>query len=209
MRTLLLLTATFTVSLVPVAEARLFWQTFGSVTPAGDGTECTWNSNQDYFVPRHGHSCRYGLFSPCKTSCTSSPAAKLCHPLYPGYCTVYGPCRYCWRNHVYRCYCGCCPLRPYKCGFFRPYRCPCCYGCRRGCGPTMMADCYVGGAPLYPHQGWTTNMEGVGLHVLGGLPIQGDELLASVNLDLAGQQETQPKADEEEKAVTLPSLGRQ
>jgi len=73
----------------------------------------------------------------------------------------------------------------------------------------MTADCYVGGAPLCHHQRWTTNMEGAGLHVLGGLPIQGDELLASVNLDLAGQEEAQPQADEEEKAVTLPSLGRQ
>ena len=57
-----------------VAEARLFWQTYGSTLPAaGDcgpaanGCGCTWNWNQDYFVPRYPSSGRYDMFSPCSS----------------------------------------------------------------------------------------------------------------------------------------------
>ena len=110
MRPLVLLTLIAALLGANTAQARLFWQTYGSVVPADDcGSSCTWNWNQDYFVPRHCSSCRYGLFSPCKTSCTTSPACKWRHPLYPGYCGIYGPCHYGRRDHV--CHCGCGPAR--------------------------------------------------------------------------------------------------
>lgn len=92
------------------AHARLFRQTYGAVTPSPDGG-CQWNVNQDYFVPRHCDSCRYDLFSACKTGRTISPACHHLHPLYDGYCTPYGACRYRWRDHVYKTFCGCTPLR--------------------------------------------------------------------------------------------------
>ena len=90
------------------AQARLFWQTYGSTVPAADG--CHWNVNQDYFVPRHCDSGRYGLFSVCKHDHGVSAACRNLHPIYHGYCTPYGACRYRWRDHVYKTYCGCTPL---------------------------------------------------------------------------------------------------
>jgi hypothetical protein len=93
------------------AEARLFWQTYGATAATADGCGCAWNVNQDYFVPRHCHTGRYGLFSACKSAHTISPACKNLHPVYAGYCTPYGSCRYKWRDHVYRTYCGCGPLK--------------------------------------------------------------------------------------------------
>jgi hypothetical protein len=90
------------------AHARLFRQTYGATVPTADG--CAWNINQDYFVPRHCDSCRYGLYSPCKTAHSLSPACRHLHPLYCGYCTPYGACRYRWRDHIYKKYCGCTPL---------------------------------------------------------------------------------------------------
>jgi hypothetical protein len=91
-------------------HARLFWQTYGSTVASPDGG-CAWNLNSDYFVPRHCDSCRYDLFSPCKTAHTRSPACKYLHPVYEGYCTIYGPCHFRWRDHVYKKHCGCAPLR--------------------------------------------------------------------------------------------------
>ena len=91
------------------AEARLFWQTYGAVAPSAGA--CAWNLNQDYFVPRHCGSGAYDLFSPCKTDYGSSAACRNLHPIYHGYCTPYGLCRYVWRDHVYKTYCGCTPLR--------------------------------------------------------------------------------------------------
>ena len=91
------------------AEARLFRQMYGATVPTADG--CEWSINQDYFVPRHCDSCRYDLFSACKESHTRSPACWHLHPVYGGYCTPYAACRYKWRDHVYKKYCGCTPLR--------------------------------------------------------------------------------------------------
>jgi hypothetical protein len=76
----------------------------------GCGGDCAWNINQDYFVPRYCDSGRYGLFSACKHSHTRSAACKNLHPIYSGYCTPYSSCRYKWRDHVYKTYCGCMPL---------------------------------------------------------------------------------------------------
>ena len=109
------------------AEARLFLQTYGSTVPTAEG--CAWNANSDYFVPRHCDTGRYGLFSACKTSCTTSPACRRCHALYPGYCSPYGCLHYCWRNHVYAHKCGCCPV-----AYNGPYR--------PGCGPCLLLSKY-------------------------------------------------------------------
>jgi hypothetical protein len=105
--------AAFALAFDPASvNARLFWQTYGATVAAPDGCGgCAWNINQDYFVPRHCDTGRYDLFSACKTGHTRSPACKYLHPLYCGYCTPYGPCRYRWRDCVYKCHCGCTPLR--------------------------------------------------------------------------------------------------
>jgi hypothetical protein len=109
----------------PPAHARLFWQTYGATVPAPGG--CAWNLNSDYFVPRTCDSCRYDLFSACKTAHTRSPACKYLHPVYGGYCTIYGPAHFKWRDLVYKERCGCTPLK-------------CAYGkwqlekCRKHCG---------------------------------------------------------------------------
>jgi hypothetical protein len=109
MRYRLLLAIAFTLLSAAAAEARLFWQTYGATVPTADG--CAWNINQDYFVPRHCDSCRYDLFSACKTSHTTSPACAHLHPVYGGYCTPYGGWHYKRRDHIYRKRCGCTPLR--------------------------------------------------------------------------------------------------
>ena len=183
---------TFTVALLGAnpAQARLFLQTYGSIVPNdGCGSSCTWNANQDFFVPRHCDSCRYGLFSPCKTSCTNSPACWWCHPLYPGYCGVYGPCHYHWRDHVYCCHCGCDPVR----SDYRPWR-KCCHGrhgshkrhgCRAGCGGCATHGSY----PLVLRPGgMLPNVEPAEFQVLGSLPVPGDELLASVDMSADDDQ---------------------
>jgi hypothetical protein len=104
--------AAFALACLPApVNARLFWQTYGATVATADGCGCAWNINQDYFVPRHCDTGRYDLFSACKTAHTKSAACKYLHPLYCGYCTPYGPCRYRWRDHVYKCHCGCTPLR--------------------------------------------------------------------------------------------------
>ena len=160
------------------AEARLFWQTYGSIVPSADGCGCNWNVNQDYFVPRHPTSSRYGLWSPCKTSCTTSPACKWCHPLYPGYCGIYGPCHYCWRDHVYGFRCGCTLLRighsMWRCGhghLGHRGRSGCCCGNGQAscCAPMHGIERYVEILP-------PPNVEVHELAILGSIPVEGNEL---------------------------------
>ncbi len=183
------------------AEARLFWQTHGSVVPTADGG-CAWNTNSDYFVPRHCDSCRYGLFSPCKCSCTTSPACRRCHALYLGYCSPYGCFHYCWRNHIYARKCGCCPVA--YCGPYRPGCGPhllCQHGCRGGmcaAGPICPTNICADG--LYPMEGcfadrgmpgeecqYLANVESAEFQILGSISLAGDPLLTSLQLgDPAG-----------------------
>jgi hypothetical protein len=116
------------------AHARLFWQTYGATVPGPDGCGCAWNLDSDYFVPRTCDSCRYDLFSACKTSHSISPACKYLHPVYGGYCTIYGPAHYKWRDCLYKERCGCTPLK-------------CTYGkwhlekCRKHCGALKHEAC--------------------------------------------------------------------
>lgn len=126
------------------ADARLFRQTFGATVPTAAG--CAWNLNQDYFVPRHCDSCRYDLFSQCKTSHTRSAACKYLHPIYGGYCSPYGPCHYRWRDHVYKVHCGCTPLTCYH-GPWRAEKCakPC--FALRGHGQCGVDGCPSAGCP--------------------------------------------------------------
>lgn len=186
-------------------EARLFWQTYGSTISADGscGADCTWNSNQDYFVPRHSSSGRYGLFSPCKTSCTTSPACKRCHPDYPGYCGIYGACHYGWRNHVYKAYCGCAPVRACRV----PWRNACDKTCESaGCaGNCQAAAPYLQEGSL----GYLPNVESSQMVVLGSISAEGDGLL--MNLDLAsGAVPVESDLLEQLEAIvpsqTLPSL---
>ena len=133
------LIAALTLLTPAVAQGRLFWQTYGA-TVAAPGGGCAWNMNQDYFVPRHCDTGRYGLFSECKSAHTLSPACKSLHPIYAGYCTPYGSWHYKRRDHVYSKYCGCTPWS-HAYGKWRldKYFKPCCLfhhgvGCRgKGC----------------------------------------------------------------------------
>ncbi len=183
MRLPILLVLCLSLVSVSTANARLFWQTYGSTISSGEGGECTWNSNQDYFIPRHTSSCRYGLFSPCKKSRTNSPACVTCHPLYPGYCGIYGSCHYAWRNHVYQAYCGCCtPVQSGR-GPWRIDR-----GCQKNCCeassycqsemPRMASEA----------RGYLPNIEPPEFAVLGSISVEGDGLLA--NLDLTPAEES-------------------
>jgi hypothetical protein len=155
------------VALVSIAHARLFRQTYGATVPTENG--CAWNINQDYFVPRHCDSCRYDLFSACKTSHTISPACKNMHPVYCGYCTPYGECRYRWRDHVYKKFCGCTPLR-YTYG---PWRFDNCTGKCHGsggaagcafCGGGGCAGCLAGGAMGVPAVADARGCAGYGMY---------------------------------------------
>ncbi|MEM8946059.1 MAG: hypothetical protein AAGD11_12855 [Planctomycetota bacterium] len=190
-------------------EARNFWQTYGSTMPAADGCGCTWNWNSDYFVARYPSSCRYGLFSPCKTSCTTSPACKWCHPFYPGYCSPYGPCHYRRRNHVYACRCGCAPIAAclQRCRSNRACCCAasglCAVGCAMpgclgsictvvgnygigNCGPTCEGGvCYEPAAPLY-------HIEPEGFELLGSIPVDSTELLTRTDLSQLGTEGGDP-----------------
>jgi hypothetical protein len=163
------------------ADARLFWQTYGSTVPTADGG-CTWNANSDYFVPRHCDTCRYGLYSPCKSSCTTSPACRRCHPHHTGYCSPYGCLHYCWRNHVYAHKCGCSPV-----SYHGPYR--------EGCGPCLCerGSCSDGMCPaggmcgIHDDQAcsdcmYLPNVESGGLQILGAISLSGDPLLTSLQL---------------------------
>ncbi len=203
MRPLILITLVAATLGAGRAEARLFLQTYGSVMPADPcGSSCTWNWNQDYFVPRYCSSCRYGLFSPCKTSCTTSPACHYCHALMPGYCSIYGSWHYCWRNHVYGHQCGCCPVETY-CG---PYR----HGCGPGVGCHKRACCAGCVAPprLIEYGEPLANVEPSRFEILGNIPVQGDELLASLSMASSSEElpgVLLPQATPVEKP--LPSLG--
>jgi len=160
------------------AQARLFWQTYGATVPAAEGA-CNWNVNQDYFVPRHPASCRYELYSPCKSSRYRSPACKSCHPIYSGYCNIYGPCHYRHRNHVYQAYCGCSPV-PIGCGT----------GCQRGGTSSVATSCgwessdYEPAAPLHP-------VEPSHLEVLGSIPVEGGQLLSGADFLRLGSEQSQ------------------
>ena len=153
------------------AEARLFWQTYGSVVPTANGG-CTWNTNSDYFIPRHCDTCNYGLYSPCKHDCTTSPACRKCHALYPGYCSPYGCWHYCRRDHVYARKCGCCPNA--YCG---PYRQGCePHLCQRG-GMCPAEGCMAGDECQY-----LANVESTEFQILGSISLSGDPLLTSLQL---------------------------
>ena len=201
MRPPLLLTLIAALLAANTVQARLFWQTYGSVVSADDcGSSCTGNWNQDYFVPRHCWSCRYGLLSPCKTSCTTSPAIRMSpacnwrHPLYPGYCGIYGRCHYHRRDHVYHCHCGCGPVRP----DYGPWR-KCCHS-RGGCHPGWGGSAYL---PVLRPGGMLPNVEHSKFQVLGSLPIPGDELLASLDMGAASSANAN---DEALPGVLLPRV---
>jgi hypothetical protein len=172
MRNIALLAA---VLLTPAAaHARLFWQTYGA-TVAADG--CAWNLNQDYFVPRHCDSGRYGLFSACKTARTISPACKNLHPIYCGYCTPYGSCHYKWRDHVYKTFCGCTPLK-YKRGPWHLENClklPLIHGHSPTCGHAawgfapLPAMVELACAPVNPEAFYLCNVEPMGGEILGSI----------------------------------------
>jgi len=188
------------------AEARLFWQTYGSLAPA-EGGGCTWNSNQDYFVPRYPSSGRYGIYSPCKSNDTTSPlsggspACKGRHPFHPGYCDIYGPCHYRRRNHVYGAYCGCQP-QTYDayCGSQpQPYG-----GC---CGTSPVASGDSLGvlgcetlAPLY-------NVEPSQLDILGSIPVEGGGLISSADFSQLGSERNQQQLLLQQRALPLLQQG--
>jgi hypothetical protein len=157
--TLLLAALAFTAA-APV-QARLFWQSYGATAAMPDGG-CAWNMGTDYFVPRTCDSCRYDLFSACKSHHSISPACRNLHPIYCGYCTPYGACHYKFRDHLYKKRCGCTPLActygPWELEKCRKHcrRTPdvtscgsCSSGCG-GCGMTPLVGCAdatcVGGA---------------------------------------------------------------
>lgn len=176
-----------------LADARLFWQTYGSIAPTPDGG-CQWNTNSDYFVPRYCDSCRYGLFSPCKTSCTTSPACRREHAIYPGYCSPYGCFHYCRLNHVYARKCGCCPV-PYH-GPIRPGCGHLCQRCWHGgvcingnCSQNACLNgmCYDGMCPgegglISDNCGYLPNVESAEFQILGSISLSGDPLLSSLQL---------------------------
>jgi hypothetical protein len=185
------------------ADARLFWQTYGSTELTAAG--CQWNTNSDYFVPRHCDTCRYGLFSPCKTSCTTSPACRREHAIYAGYCSPYGCLHYCRFNHVYARKCGCCPV-PYY-GPIRPacgHLCERCWhggvclhgNCSQGTGEGVIGTyeacvnglsvCASGMCPAagYPADNCEclANVESAEFQILGSISLSGDPLLSSLQL---------------------------
>ncbi|MAT70745.1 MAG: hypothetical protein CMJ58_14615 [Planctomycetaceae bacterium] len=199
------------------AEARLFWTTFGATVPTADG--CAWNVNQDYFVPRHCDTCRYGLYSACKASRSISPACHHLHPLYPGYCTPYGACRYRWRDHTYKVHCGCTPLSCY----YGPWRNTSCkHGCRRrtnaancGCGCGAATLCYGTALPAdlgepcsVCRSGELPNVETFGGQRLGSLPLEGLALAGGDSLGKipagAVQLPALPPAQPQQQLQVLP-----
>lgn len=207
MRRIMLLSLLGSLLFVTTTEARLFWQTYGSVISDESGCGCTWNWNQDYFVPRHSSSCRYGLFSPCKTSCTTSPACKWCHPFHTDYCSIYGPCHYHRRDHVYQAYCGCSPLNVCK-----PCRASRGRGCHRAncesCGPMCGETTAMCPGVCPPEIGYATplyNVEAPGVEVLGSISVEGDGLLANANLAPLGTQE-EPRGLMDSPPAGLPQL---
>ncbi len=175
MRFLPWLVLAISLALASTVEARLFWQTFGSTVPTADGCGCAWNVNQDYFVPRYPSSGRYGLYSPCKSSRSTSPASPYCHSIYPGYSSIYGPCHYHRRNHVYGAYCGCSPIL--ACG-------NCCGALATGClaaSGSFGVVCAESEAPLY-------NVEPAHVDILGSIPVEGSGLLTQSDLSQLGNE---------------------
>ena len=171
MRLLACLGLMITLSMATTAEARLFWQTYGSTVTTADGCGCAWNQNQDYFVPRHGSSCRYGLNSPCKSSRSTSPACRWSHPIHSGYCGIYGPCHYRRRNRVYAAHCGCTPLQPYG-------------GC---CSGGMSGSCGAGAYAFYGEpMALLPNVEPSQMDILGSIPLEGSELLTRTDFSQLG-----------------------
>ncbi len=217
MRRLVLLALCISLLSATTAEARLFWQTYGSTIPSAGGSsseDCgaggTWNWNQDYFVPRYPSSGHYELFSPCKTSHTTSPACWQSHPFHPGYCNIYSGCRYRWRNHVYGAYCGCTPIEvsrgPRRSGCGNeccvPLREPNCPGatCDQGCFDLVAPTATVGYLP---------NVESTGLAILGSISVEGDGLLANIDLTPAegpGEQRVFLGPQTIEPNANLPAL---
>lgn len=209
------------------AEARHFWQTYGSTVPAADG--CTWNWNSDYFVPRHCSSCRYGLYSPCKTSCMTSPACKWSHPFYPGYCSPYGPCHYRRRNHVYAHRCGCEPIAACLKRGCHGKACRCigtCAaafastvpGCCLGTACTLLGGCGASGescgasceSGVASHSHAVLhNVEPIGLHSLGSIPVDSSQLLSHVDLNQLGADGGQLLLQPESPATGLPAIPSQ
>ena len=214
------------------AEARLFYKTYGATAPTADGG-CVWNVNQDYFVPRHCHTGRYGLWSACKTSRTTSPACRRCHPLYPGYCSPYGALHYRWRDCLYKCRCGCTPLAcyygPWKreyCGCCKPplmrLHDPCCrksIGCGGKCGRCQTACCrgpacgscglcapeidYFAHGPI---GGPIPNVEGYELEIIGTIAADSSALLLEQSLDEAARAASELQG-QEPRVQWLPSFG--
>lgn len=214
----LAITLAISLALASTANARHFWQTFGSTVPTADGCGCTWNSNSDYFVPRYPSSCRYGLFSPCKTSCTTSPACKWCHPFYPGYCSIYGPCHYRRRNHVYACRCGCTPIAACLRRSCSNKSCACASGgvCVAGCSAagcsgsmcTAGGNCEAASQPCCDPAGPLYNIEQPGYEILGSIPVDSSELLTRTDLSQiggAGGQFLLPQQGVLEQLQSLPS----
>lgn len=165
----------------PPAEARLFWQTYGSMVPTAEG--CQWNTNSDYFVPRYCDSGRYGLFSPAKRACTTSPACRRCHALYPGYCSPYGCFHYCRLNHIYARKCGCSPVAyrgPYRPGY-GPHLCESRW-CRTSCHDGMCLVPPVGESMCAADCLYLPNVESAEFQILGSISLSGDPLLSSLQL---------------------------
>ena len=177
MRNFTLLALLTTLLTAPVADARLFWQTYGSTTPApGECDGSAWNLNQDYFVPRHCDTGRYGLFSSCKTTHTRSAACRNLHPVYDGYCTPYGACRYRWRDHVYKTYFGCTPLA-HDDGPWRTERCgKGCLALRHGGAPCGGAGCRCEGMAY----GGVDGYESFDVEALPDVEPFGGEILGTV-----------------------------
>jgi hypothetical protein len=172
------LVAVLTLMTPASAHGRLFWQTYGATVaaPGDGGAGCAWNMNQDYFVPRHCDTGRYGLFSACKTAHSISPACKSLHPVYAGYCTPYGSWHYKRRDHVYKKYCGCTPWS-HVYGKWHLDRCckPMCLplhgnGCGQGCSsePACDAGAWYGGIETQ-HPLCLCNVEPIGGETLGSI----------------------------------------
>lgn len=164
-------------------EARLFYQTYGSTVATASG--CVWNMGQDYFVPRHCPSCRYGLYGACKQSHTTSPACRHAHPWWPSYCSPFGPCRYKWRDHVYKVHCGCTPLAacfgPWTslyCGICRPHLARCQHRSHPLSSSGLAGSCSV--ACLPPQTGVDPLLE---IAYLPGVEPPGIEVLGAVAAD--------------------------
>lgn len=168
-----------------VAEGRLFYQTYGAAVAAPGGS-CAWNVNQDYFVPRHCDSGRYGLFSSCKTSHTSSAACRRGHPIYHGYCSPFGACHYLWRNHVYKAHCSACGLAT--------------------CSACGLATHVAANSPSHHtvHVPGAATLEPFGIEVLGTIRVDSDDAVASVSDTVAAHESAHGGYEE----LRLPSLGK-